>query len=140
MGIDLEHPAIEVAPMLLGLVLRCGERAGRIVEVEAYGGADDPASHAARGRTPRNATMFGPPGGLYVYLSYGIHCCANVVCGPEGQASAVLIRALEPIEGLAEMAVARPRAKRTVDYCNGREAHRSVGHRARTRRCRRARP
>ncbi len=116
---DLARPAIEVAPQLLGMILRCGERAGRIVEVEAYGAADDEASHAFRGRTARNTSMFGPPGSLYVYLSYGIHRCANIVCGPEGEASAVLLRALEPVDGLAAMAAARPRAKRVIDYCNG---------------------
>ncbi len=117
--IDLALPAHEVAPALLGLVLRCGERAGRIVEVEAYEAADDPASHAFRGPTPRTASMFGPPGLLYVYLSYGIHRCANIVCGPAGEGAAVLVRALEPLEGLTAMAIDRPRASKPVDYCNG---------------------
>jgi DNA-3-methyladenine glycosylase len=92
-----------VAPDLLGLVLRHGRRAGRIVEVEAYCGPEDPASHTYRGRTLRNATMFGRAGLLYVYRSYGLHWCANVVCGQEGEGVAVLVRALRPLEGLDEM-------------------------------------
>lgn len=110
----------DVAPDLLGKLLVRGERAGRIVEVEAYAGALDPASHAYRGRTARNATMFGPPGRLYVYFTYGMHFCANVVCGGEGEASAVLLRGLTAIGGLAAMRVARgPGARFDRDLCSG---------------------
>ena len=102
----------EVAPRLLGAVLRHGAVAVRLVEVEAYDGFADPASHAYRGRTARNAVMFGPPGHLYVYFSYGVHWAANVVCGPDGTASGVLLRAGEVIAGLEE---ARSRRGRSSD-------------------------
>ena len=100
-----------VARELLGkLLIRewNGERlAGRIVEVEAYFGTDDPAAHAYIGRTTRNAVLFGPPGVAYVYFIYGMYYCLNVSCEPDGHAGCILIRALEPVEGLAVMA--RPR-------------------------------
>ncbi|MFD4763748.1 DNA-3-methyladenine glycosylase [Streptomyces sp. NPDC058439] len=104
MNVDLlAHPAEEVAPRLLGSVLTCKTSEGTvsiaITETEAYSGTADPASHAYRGQTPRNAVMFGPAGHLYVYRSHGLHWCANVVTGTDGIASAVLIRAGRVIEG-----------------------------------------
>lgn len=117
--VDLgEHSSI-VAPALLGSVLHGPNGSGRIVEVEAYGGAEDAASHAARGRTPRTEPMFGPAGVLYVYLIYGMHHCANVVTGPDGDGQAVLIRAVEPLTVTEAMRAARTKAKRDRDITNG---------------------
>jgi len=96
-----------VAPDLLGKILirRYGRKllTGRIVEVEAYLGADDPAAHAATGRTPRNSVIFGPPGHAYVYFIYGAHFCLNVSCLPDGVPGGILFRALEPLQGIEEM-------------------------------------
>lgn len=108
----LSRPPLEVAPALLGAVLRHGEVAVRLTEVEAYAGGEDPGSHAFRGRTTRNAVMFGPPGLLYVYFTYGMHHCANIVCGPEGDAGAVLLRAGQVVSGLAQ---ARDRRRGSSD-------------------------
>ena len=114
----LEGPVLEVAPRLLGAVVRHRDVAVRLTEVEAYDGADDPGSHAFRGPTARNRVMFGPPGHLYVYFTYGMHHCANVVCGPEGRASAVLLRAGEVVAGL-EHAQARRSTTRVRDLARG---------------------
>ena len=112
----MARPALAVAPRLLGAVVVSevgGARvAVRLTEVEAYEGADDPASHAFRGRTARTAVMFGPAGHLYCYFTYGMHWCANIVCGTDGAAAAVLLRAGEVVEGLDVARTRRPAARR----------------------------
>lgn len=113
------RPAEVVAPELLGKLIIHGGRVARLVEVEAYAGEADPASHAFKGPTPRTAAMFGPPGHLYVYFSYGVHWCANVVTGEEGQGSAVLLRAAEAVAGLDEIRVDRPTARKDSDLLRG---------------------
>jgi DNA-3-methyladenine glycosylase len=113
----------ELAPLLLNklLVLDDGPEtlSARLVEVEAYCGAEDPGSHAYRGMTARNATMFAPAGHLYVYFTYGMHWCANVVAGRRGEGVAVLLRAAAPVTGLDAMRVRRPKARSERELCAG---------------------
>lgn len=106
--LDLSLPAPHVAPQLLGSVLWHGDVGVRLTEVEAYAGEADPASHAYHGRTARTAVMFGPPGHVYVYLSYGMWACVNIVCGPDGVAAAVLLRAGEVVAGVPQARERRP--------------------------------
>ncbi len=106
------RPVLDVAPELLGCHISHAGVTVRLTEVEAYAGSSDPGSHAFRGPTPRTQVMFGEPGGLYVYFSYGMHWCANLVCGPKGDASAVLLRAGEVVDGLE---VARSRRFGALD-------------------------
>lgn len=118
----VEPPA--AARRLLGATLWSGPVGVRIVEAEAYGGDPagpwpDPASHSGRGRTKRNAVMFGPAGVLYVYLSYGMHMCVNVTSGPDGTASAVLIRSGEVVAGLETARTRRPAARNDADLAKG---------------------
>ena len=116
---DLGRTSLEAAPLLLGrrLETRIGAAttAVAITEVEAYMGTDDPASHAFRGRTPRNGAMFGPPGTLYVYRSYGIHWCMNVTCGPEEVPMAVLLRGGALLDGREEVERRRGRSDHLTD-------------------------
>jgi len=114
-----ERDVLDVAPALLGATLTHAGVTLRLTEVEAYAGeAGDPGSHAFRGQTPRTAVMFGPPGHLYVYFTYGMHFCANVVCGPDGTASAVLLRGGEVVAG-QDLVRVRRQGVRERDWARG---------------------
>jgi DNA-3-methyladenine glycosylase len=119
----LERPSLQVAPDLLGRVVvhdsPQGTVAVRLTEVEAYSGPGDPGSHARNGRTPRTAVMFGPPGHLYVYFSYGMHWCVNIVCERDGAAAAVLLRGGEVVEGRDVARLRRPAARVDRDLARG---------------------
>lgn len=120
---DLAVDPLVAARELLGSVLEVATPEGtvgvRLVEVEAYRGADDPASHCYRGRTPRNEVMFGPPGHLYVYFVYGMHFCANIVCLLDGEPGAVLLRAGEVVSGVDLAHTRRPSARRATELAKG---------------------
>jgi DNA-3-methyladenine glycosylase len=109
----------DVAPELLNKLIVRGPLVARLVEVEAYCGGEDPGSHAFRGQTRRNATMFGPAGHLYVYFTYGMHWCANAVCGEVGNGVAVLLRGAAPLDGIDAMRAVRPAARRDRDLLSG---------------------
>ncbi|MEO6944408.1 MAG: DNA-3-methyladenine glycosylase [Lacisediminihabitans sp.] len=116
-------PAYEVAPLVLGSLLSVASDDGsvtlRITEVEAYHGSVDPGSHAFRGKTNRNAVMFGEAGHLYTYFTYGMHTCANIVCGPEGQASGLLLRAGEVVDGMELARLRRTTSRVDADLARG---------------------
>ena len=114
-----DRPTVEVARDLLGKVLAHGKTAGRIVETEAYLGADDLAAHSARGITARTRVIFGPPGHAYVYFIYGMYECLNLICEPVGVPGCVLIRALEPVAGLELMHERRRAARKPEDLASG---------------------
>ncbi len=113
------RPTVEVARDLLGKELRHGSTSGIIVETEAYLGGDDLAAHSSRGITDRTRVIFGPPGHAYVYFIYGMYECLNLVAEPDGVPGCVLIRAVEPRDGVAEMQARRPKAKRIEDLASG---------------------
>lgn len=115
----LAGSAVHVAPLLLGATIRHGDVAVRLTEVEAYLGRDDPGSHAFRGQTARNSAMFGEPGRLYAYFTYGMHTCANVVCGEPGTASGVLLRAGQVTSGVPLARSRRLTSKTEADLARG---------------------
>ena len=116
---ELVQPATEVAPLLLGAFLRVDDVTIRVTEVEAYLGETDPGSHAYRGPGKRNSVMFGPPGALYTYFTYGMHVCANVVCSPEGTPSAVLLRGAEIVDGVDIARERRITSRSDTDLARG---------------------
>jgi DNA-3-methyladenine glycosylase len=116
---ELAVDPVDAAKLLLGCVLEAGGVRVRLVEVEAYRGGDDPASHCYRGRTPRNEVMFGPAGHLYVYFVYGMHFCANVVSLTDGVPGAVLLRAGEVVAGIEEARARRPAARSDAELAKG---------------------
>ncbi len=116
---ELAVDPVDAAKLLLGCVLEAGEVRVRLVEVEAYRGGDDPASHCYRGRTPRNEVMFGPAGHLYVYFVYGMHFCANVIALTDGVPGAVLLRAGEVTDGLAAARARRPASRSDAELAKG---------------------
>ncbi len=119
----LERPSVEVAPLLLGALFSHDTPEGRVTvrltEVEAYLGEQDPGSHAFRGPGRRNAVMYGAPGHVYTYFTYGMHVCANVVCSPAGTATAILLRAGEVVEGIELARLRRPSAKSDAELARG---------------------
>jgi DNA-3-methyladenine glycosylase len=115
----LSRDVLVAAPALVGWRLQRGDLVARIVEVEAYRGSDDPAAHSFGKSKMKNMAMFGPPGNAYVYFNYGCHWMLNVVAHPVGDASAILIRAAEPINGIETMRERRPRARRDEDLLSG---------------------
>jgi DNA-3-methyladenine glycosylase len=112
------QPTVDLAQALLGKYLGLGDLRGKIVETEAYLYHDDPGCHASRGLTPRNAPMFGPAGHAYVYFIYGMYHCLNIVSGKTGEGEAVLIRALEPVQGI-ELMSKRRKTDKVENLCNG---------------------
>jgi DNA-3-methyladenine glycosylase len=115
----LERPSVEIAPLLLGAIVTSRGVSVRVTEVEAYLGEVDPGSHAFRGETRRNRVMYGEPGHLYTYFTYGMHVCANIVCSPVGVATAVLLRAGEVVDGLELARARRTTSRKDSDLARG---------------------